>query len=498
MTHLRLRVGKVSILLAFIWLLACPLSASAGSPRERSAARPGNFISLSDLHFDPFYDASLFNCLNKSDYRKWKAIFSSAAQGYSTYGDDTNYNLLNSAIEYAGQVSPHPDFVIISGDFLAHDFQQKYYNLAGQNDFAECDCDCPAQRPNPAAACPAVNPNLAGLEDFTDKTLAFVTLLIEERFPNTPVYPALGNNDSYSGDYNLAPNSCFLTRTAQTWKRLIKGRSNTASFLKTFPRNGSYTVKLPGGNGQFLIVLNTVFLSRDYNNCCNAQPSPDQDELSWFEAQLRQASASKQKVWLLSHIPPGVNVYLSLDGGPVTFYKDPPDNQRFLRLMTRYSPLITYSFAGHTHMDSFQLVNRGIGETGSVVFITPAISPRFKNNPGFKVFTYDRQKFSLIDYSTYYLNLMASCATWGKEYSFNATYGQTSIDPHSLQDVYLRLNPNIPGSYYFNLFSKFYNVSDTDSPQIDNTDNKERFAYWCGIGYLTPEQFTHCQLRAVR
>lgn len=490
MTHLQPRVGKVSIILALIWLLACPLSASAHSRRERSSARRGVFVSLSDLHFNPLYNASnnplLFDSLNKSDYREWKTILSSSdIKGYSSYWNDTNYNLLNSTLEYAQQISPHPDFVIISGDFLAHNFQKNFYCAQNEKDAV---CQCFKHKTDPAAAscdCLVGKVDIAPLKAFTDKTIAFITMLIEERFPNTPVYPALGNNDSYLGDYNLALDDPFLAKTAQTWKRLIKGWSNTESFLKTFPVNGSYTVDLPGGKGQRLIVLNTVFLSRDYNNCCSSQSAPPLDELSWFEAQLMQASADKKKVWLLSHIPPGIDVYSSKGDDIATYYK-PPYNDKFLDLVAQRSPIITYSFAGHTHMDSFQLVNQGIGP---VVLITPAISPLFGNNPGFKVFTYDRQTFALIDYSTYYVNLECQ-KKWGKEYSFDATYRQTSIDPLSLQALYLRMLVDYDSD--LKSFDKFYNVGHTAEPAINDANQS---AYLCGIGYLRPEQFKMCQQR---
>ncbi len=477
MPHLRPRFVERLTLCALVCVMACPLSVPAAT-REIPAAQRGIVLSLSDIHFNPFYDPALVGRLDRSDYRRWKAIFSnSGVRGDGGYSADTNYNLLNSALDYARQVSPHPDFVIIAGDFLAHNFQQTYVSLTGNRD--------------PAA-----------LEAFIDKTIAFVTQMIEERFPNTPVYPALGNNDSYCGDYNLDPGGPFLARTAQTWKGLMKERSNVNSFLQTFPANGSYVVSVPGGRGHRLIVLNTVFLSRDYaNKCGQPKANPARDELSWFEAQLRKAAAGREKVWLLSHIPPGVDVYSSIESNPADPFKDPLTyyggtyNQQFLDLVNRYSSTISYSFAGHTHMDSFQLVNQSVSQRAvGALSITPAISPIYGNNPGFKVFTYDRQTSAPVDYSTYYLNLGASGAQgarwerWVKEYDFGATYGHASLDPVSLQAVYLLMPIGYHG--YLTSYGRFYNVSDTANPAVTK---KNWSAYWCGIGYLTPARYTGCQ-----
>jgi hypothetical protein len=430
-------------------------------------------LSLSDIHFDPFYDKTIVNRLIASDYERWEAIFSSSSvRGYGSYSADTNFNLLKSALNNARQISPHPDFIIISGDFLAHGFQSTYIAISGNKD--------------PAA-----------VNAFIDKTIAFITLVISKRFPNIPVYPALGNNDSYCGDYKIEPAGQFLAKTSQTWKSLIKGKSNMDSFLQTFPVSGSYVISVPGSTSHRIIVLNTIFLSRNYENSCgDSQANPAQDELAWFEAQLQKAAAAKEKVWLLYHILPGIDVFATVDShqfGNPTLNFMPSYNQQFLDLMNRYSPIIINSFVGHTHMDSFQLVGQGIAKKAtSMVTITPAISPIYYNNPEFKVFTYNRQSFALIDYSTYYMNLGDNAknnfpVSWNKEYSFSTTYGRSSLDPLSLQSVYLLM----PIDYQQSLmhYSKFYNVSNTASPVVTKTTWP---AYWCGIGFLTAAQYTRC------
>jgi len=53
-------------------------------------------IVFSDVHFDPFYDTSLFQALNAADYTEWSDIFAtSAVAATSTWGSDTNYPLLS-------------------------------------------------------------------------------------------------------------------------------------------------------------------------------------------------------------------------------------------------------------------------------------------------------------------------------------------------------------------------------------------------------------------
>jgi hypothetical protein len=177
--------SKLRILVPVVrwgFMLAVALSPIQTAAQDREArAKSGNVVSISDIHFNPFYDPSLMPALDKADYSKWEQIFShSKIAGYGSHSADTNYNLLKSALDNIQQRAPRADFIIISGDFLAHDFQESYAKLL-----------------------PGSAPNSVNL--FISKTIGFVTWMFRRRFPHTPVYPALGNNDSYCGDYQLEP-----------------------------------------------------------------------------------------------------------------------------------------------------------------------------------------------------------------------------------------------------------------------------------------------------
>lgn len=467
---------RMFVLVAFCFRL---LSA-AGSPTEaapagaaRQSGEAGQFISLSDIHFNPFYDPKLVASLVQSEYTTWQRIFSrSQVSGYGTHSADSNYRLLNSALDNMYLRAPHPDFIIISGDFLAHDFQDTYAKLAGSSD--------------PKA-----------IRSFIDKTIAFVTLMIMHRFPNTAVYPALGNNDSDCGDYNLEPAGQFLRTTARAWKGLLKSASNTNAFLRTFPAMGSYTVIAPRNRNHRLIVLNTTFVSTNYQNKCgDPSAQPGNEELKWLEAELRKAAAAKQKVWLLYHIPAAIDVYASVNSGQpgqaVSMWQ-PEYNQQFLDLVSRNSNVIVASFAGHIHMDSFHLVQSRGQAPVSFVHITPAISPLFGNNPAFDVFTYNRGSTALKDYTAYYFDLSSPAAQinepvkWSREYSFAQSFAQPDVSTVTLGGVYgqMRSNQNNARTKY----ETYFNVSNTASPGI-TADNWR--AYWCGIGNLTVATYSNC------
>lgn len=456
----------------WVFMLAVALSAvqtAAQDPGAR-AGRSGNVVSISDIHFNPFYDPSLMPALHKADYSKWEQIFShSKIAGYGSHTADTNYNLLRSALDNIQLRAPRADFIIISGDFLAHDFQENYTKL----------------RPGSA-------PHSVNL--FINKTIGFVTWMFRRRFPHTPVYPALGNNDSYCGDYQLEPAGDFLRATARTWKSLLNSETNARSFLQTFPSSGSYTAGQPRAGNHRIVVLNTTFFSKNYQNTCgDPKAEPGTDEMKWLETELTKATAAKQKVWLVYHIPVGVDVYASASKGPAA----PPVllwqanfNQQFIDLLARYASTITAQFAGHIHMDSFQLTQA----TGpaSFVHVTPAISPLFGNNPAFEVLSYVRNSSALKDYSVYYFDLSSPAAQqnapvrWSKEYSFNQAFGQPGYSTAALQAIYAQIPGDQNGA--LTKYRTYYNVSNPSSPPFAG----DWRPYWCGIGNLTISNYQSC------
>ena len=449
------------------------------SRAERQIHGVGIVVSLSDIHFNPFYDPSLINSLIASNSTRWKVIFSnSRIQGYGAHNADTNYNLLNSALENIHHVAPRPDFIVISGDFLAHDFQETYTKLTGSAD--------------PKA-----------LDSFIDKTIAFVTSMIVRRFPGTAVYPALGNNDSYCGDYHLEPGGRFLRQTAKAWKIWFKSRLNSNSFTRTFPMRGSYSIIARNNRAHRFIVLNTTFFSINYQNRCGDQTAdPANDEIKWFEGELRKAAARKEKVWLIYHIPPGIDVFATLarqksaltdQPSEIIPFWQPAYNQRFIDLVTQYAPIIVSSFAGHIHMDSFELIQSETKKSALFVHITPAISPLFGNNPAFELFSYNRESFALKDYAVYYFTLSSAesdtTVKWQKEYSFVEGYGQPVYSATTLQ----ALHNLMPGDQrgYLTKYETCYDVSNMKSFVVGPANWR---AYWCGMTNLTVNQYRRCIL----
>jgi hypothetical protein len=276
------RSKNVRLLLLFTILVLTPnrVSAQAGT---------GQFLLISDIHFDPFYDGALFDQLDRQPVENWAGILEkSQPTGFNPIGTDTNYALLKSSLDEACRRMPAPDFILYPGDFLAHLWPIKYDSLAKQSHLAA---------PQPYRA-------------FISKSIRFLASEFHRRFPNIPILTTLGNDDSYCGDYMITPHGPFLQMFADVWAPLLGPEIDRKAFHATFSQAGQYTVKMPRMKNQRLIVLNSIFFSVTYNNVCGTSTqTPALDQLRWLSLTLEQAQAAGQTVWLLTHIPPGLIGY---------------------------------------------------------------------------------------------------------------------------------------------------------------------------------------------
>jgi hypothetical protein len=168
--------------------------------------------------------------------------------------------------------------------------------------------------------------------------------------------------------------------------------------------------------------LNTVFFSTDYRNQCgDPKDDPGGEQLRWLATQLQDATAKGAKVWLVYHIPYGIDAYNSVisKGGntveKVNSLWQPGYTKNFLALLDQYRDTILAMLAGHTHMDYFRLgPKNNTGRPAPFLLVTPGISPIFGNNPGLHILSYNRSRFSLLDYSAHRLDLAAGPRRSGK------------------------------------------------------------------------------------
>ncbi len=419
----------------------------------------GEFVWLSDIHFDPLADPPIVDQLAAAEPAKWAAILTSGSTKFPDFGHDTNGPLFASLLQAAARIEPKPAFTIVTGDLLGHHFRERFNAAASIHDDE-------------------------AFRRFIRKTAEFVSLQISQSLAGAPLILALGNNDSDCGDYALQPGGPFLADTAKF--------VNDSDSYKRF---GSYSLKNPALKHQRILVLNTVFFSPRYHNICgNATDDPGSDELAWLAGELREAESRHDKVWLVYHIPPGVDAYATtrakqMAAGSVTLLWKERYQAKFLSLLSQYSGVVGANFAGHIHVDDFRLLGNA-EKTSPFVVGEPAVSPITGQNPTFRLVKFAAGG-QLEDQATYYLKNLTEAARgespdWELEYDFRKEWKVSELNAQSYAKLYERIaNSSEEAARWWLLYS-------TSSPAASSVAPNRYPQFYCADNNLTPDAYETC------
>ena len=290
----------------------------------------------------------------------WAAILDRApAAPLGRYGEDPGWALVRSALDAMQATLPHPAFVVLPGDFLAHSFRRQVRRDRARP--LRCRLSCfrrqDVRLPRRRTAPPLPRCRRSSRHSATTTASAATTGC----GPTARSSPPRCRSSMRSREPDPAPTSTPSGRGSASTICRCRG-SRTSESSSSTPSISPPSTRMP--------ALRPV----------PTDPAPA--VLHWLAARLAQARAAGDHVWLLMHIPPGIDVYATLHGDAApkveTMWRE-DDAAAFASLARQYAPTITMSFAGHTHMDEFRLID-GAGP----VLVTPAISPIFGQNPGFR------------------------------------------------------------------------------------------------------------------
>lgn len=428
------------IVLACLLLLTNAVFAQSGQPVTTNhaphkvplAKATVPALLLSDIHFEPFWDPAKVPQLAAAPVSEWRAIlaavpspdqqqrFAVLQQNCHARGVDTSFALFDSSLKAMRSHAADARFVTVSGDLLSHAFQCKYNTLFPKSTPAE-------------------------LRAFAEKTLDYVMGELSVTFPNMPVYVALGNNDSDCGDYRLDTHSEFLKDIGKEVTRNFPASERQAA-QESFADGGYYSVSLPAPiENARLLVLNNIFMSSNYSTCAGkADPTEADAQLIWLRQQLTAARANKQKIWVMGHIPPGVDLYATarrmadVCGGqsPTMFLA----SEKMANVIAEFGDVVELAIFAHTHMDELRLLKEN-GQTPTAqksvaVKMVPSISPINGNHPSFTVAQIDSSSTALVDYKIFAAsNLTRVGAVWKEEYDFAHSYHETEFTASSVSQL---------------------------------------------------------------
>jgi sphingomyelin phosphodiesterase acid-like 3 len=425
---------RIALLLT---LLLAPLALPAQQHPHVPRTVPA--LMLSDIHFEPFYDPAKAVQLFSAPIARWGAILDSAPsptreKDFATLnevchsrGTDTTEPLWRSTLKAMHLRATSAAFVTVSGDLLAHEFECKFkrtFPTATDQDYVL----------------------------FTANTIRYLVRGLQADFPARPLYIAMGNNDTGCGDYHEDRNSAFLNVVAKIVTASLPPDDRDEN-LRDFAIGGFYSAPLPREIPHArILVLDDLFSSSRYTNCANKPGDyAFNQQIAWLRNQIADAREHKQLLWVMAHIPPGIDLYSTLRKGYVCG-KTPAvnflANEKLGAVLAANDDVIRLAIFAHTHTDELRLINedsqpadgaeqgksgRPVGP-GVAVKMIASISPVNGNNPSFTVARIEPATANLIDYTVYAAsNLTGVNATWTKEYTFSETYHQPSFTPATLK-----------------------------------------------------------------
>jgi sphingomyelin phosphodiesterase acid-like 3 len=429
-------------------------------------------VVFSDIHFNPFYDPTLFPTLMTTDPSGWKTTFEgSGITAPSTWGYfggthfDSNYPLLARTLDAVKRNLGASPLVIYTGDILGHLFSTLFYGLIHAEDPAHPTAD-----------------QVAAMQGFADKTVSFVMREVRSVVGNVPVLFALGNCDSYTGN---GPDSIFLSNAAPLfYRKFLNGITDEQTFLSTFTGGGYYSAEIPDLN-LTVIGLSTFQYSP---SSTGTTPNGIDAQLTWLDGALASARTAGRKVWLLTHLPPGADeatTAQSISGGRIsnaTMLWDTTKEYQtsFLNILANYPGLVTFILGAHTHNDEYRILS-----TGQVLDIAGGISPLFGNNPAFKVYTFDGTALNATDYISFNLDPSAASPQFNDYYTFSTAYGLRGSLNNSLTQLYPLLKTNsAKQSFYRTSYPSGHAYSTPVGLEVSPITDQTWPVYWAGIGNM--------------
>lgn len=413
-------LGKLC-LAAVVGLLGCVGAGAQGHAARDAKTAP--VLMLSDLHFDPFHDPAQGAKLVDAPIEQWDAILKSApsehqAESFAAIqtacharGVDTDFALLGASLHAAQEHARDLAFVTVTGDLLVHGFDCRYKFVTHSD---------------------------VGYAEFAERTARYVMHSVEAAFPAVPVYIALGNNDSSCGDYRMDQHDRFLQATSDLVIAGLRGASapEAKAARADYEAGGYFSVSLKTPRRTRLLALDDIFLSEKYATCAGKPETAGANaELAWLDHQLTEAKQHGESVWVIGHIPPGLDIYSTLramkdvcTGAKVKTYLG---SDRLVELLVEHADIVRLGLFAHTHSDEMRLLDERVP-----VKLVSSISPVNGNRPTFTIARVDAASAAMSDYTVFEASNATGIETsWSPEYSFRETYHEPDFSGRSIADL---------------------------------------------------------------
>lgn len=410
---------------------------------ESAYERIGYFWQITDLHFEPHFSINgdpRKGCVRPDNDGGSRSSRKPAGR-FGDYSCDAPWALIKSAAEtmYSRQ-GDNVEFVLWTGDALSHS----------------------ARRSSEIQ-------QLELLQNLTD--------LLAQTFSSQFIFPALGHDDPLA-----------RKELGRMWIRWLPTDSIT-----TFDSGGYYLIERKTHKLQ-IVVLNTNLMKRNDND------EEARKQWDWLNIVLQKCQNNKETVYLVGHMPPGSDERQRGGNHHAHYAYTDHHNKRYLKLVRKFADIIVGQFFGHLHSDSFRVIYNDNGRPVSWAMIAPSVTPRRTtdgaNNPGLRLYKFDKDTGQVLDYTQYYLDLgrlsrHPGVIDWEVEYNFSSYYGLSNISPLSLHTLAEKLTQSSTNEKPS--FNKYYKANSVRmySSSTTSCDNCAH-THYCAITRVDYEEYEQC------
>ncbi|BFY98263.1 hypothetical protein BsWGS_01303 [Bradybaena similaris] len=322
-----------------------------------------------------------------------------------------------------------------------------------------------------------------------DDNLRVNTLLVDKLREIGPIFPALGNHETYpTSSYNRKNKNTqtLLQSLSVQWQSMFHVMPDQ---LTTIREHAYYTalIKL----GLRILTINPLYDYLYNMYAIASQMDPAKENQRRFVRQILQhARQNNEKVILVSHMKPS----------PSQTYPSYADEHN--QLVTDFSDVIILQLYGHEHSDTF-LLNRdpdNMDRITGVSLTAPSVTTYYGTNigvnPSIRVYKIDSKTFKPLDYDQYYINIPESnesgVAEVKKHYTFTEEYQLPDLSPSSFEALSDRIDTNWTDFEKFE--ANFYVLAD-DKPSCSREDTLCRRKLTCKTKESKPLRFAACMLK---
>ncbi|EGG23426.1 sphingomyelinase [Cavenderia fasciculata] len=304
-----------------------------------------------------------------------------------------------------------------------------------------------------------------------------LTELVHLFFPDTIVFPAIGNHESYPADQFILPDKQWLLNDLSTfWAPFLGGEQ-----LDTVQQQGYYTLLIQ--QGLRIISLNTqdADLINFYNLMNESNMNKPNNQTEWLSNMLAQSASNSEKVIIIGHIP--CTLKAAVNDVWCSIYQ---------RLVEQYSGTIVGQIYGHTHDDQLAILTdmETYTKPTGVQFIAPSLTTYQNHEPGFRIYEFDYDTNQITDYYQYHCNIteanLTGNLTFSLTYQAKEMYGLSDMSPQSWFQVATQMKTDST------VFNKYYSHLSSSPNPLKPCDADCQYSMACEIFSVTSHAFDNC------